>query len=97
MLYRNFATTEDLDAEYNLSARVPESVDIAGRWAKESAQARKSLDCALGVRFGPTVEEYIDIFPAKGNDDAPVHMFAGLDTEAWLPAIGHSSPIPVPS
>ena len=75
MLYRNFATTDDLDAEYNLSARVPESADIAGRWAQESAHARKSLDCALGVRFGPTVEEYIDIFPAKGNDNAPVHMF----------------------
>ncbi len=75
MLYRNFATTDDLDAEYNLAARVPESAEIASRWAQESAHARKSLDCALGVRFGPTVEEYVDIFPAKGNADAPVHMF----------------------
>lgn len=75
MLYRNFATTDDLDAEYNLAARVPESTEIASRWADESRRAREELDCALGVRFGPTVEEYLDIFPAKGDDNAPVHLF----------------------
>jgi hypothetical protein len=31
MLYRDFATLEALDAEYNLSLAVPESADIAAR------------------------------------------------------------------
>jgi len=77
MLYRNSATVDALDAECNLAARVPESVEIAVRWAHESAQAREALDCALGVRFGPTVEEYVDVFPARraASGGAPVHLF----------------------
>jgi arylformamidase len=77
MLYRDFATVEDIDAEYNLQPHVPESADITDRWTRESAVARDALDCALGMRYGPTTDEYVDIFPATGVDDAPapVHVF----------------------
>ncbi len=75
MLYRDFATLEALDAEYNLPLAVPESADIIARWQADSAAAREALDCALGVRFGPTVEEYLDLFPAAGSGKAPVHLF----------------------
>ena len=77
MLYRDFATVEAIDAEYNLGVRVPENAEFTDRWARESAAARDSLDCTLGLRFGPTNEEYLDIFPASGASDrhSPVHVF----------------------
>lgn len=77
MLYRDFATVEDIDAEYNLGMRVPENATFTDRWASESAAAREALDCTLGMRFGPTVEEYLDIFPAAGaaGTSSPVHVF----------------------
>jgi arylformamidase len=77
MLYRDFATVEAIDAEYNLGVRVPENAEFTDRWARESAAARDSLDCTLGLRFGPTNQEYLDIFPAGGASDqpSPVHVF----------------------
>ena len=75
MLYRDFATVEDLDREYNLQLRVPEAPAIIERWARESEAARAKLGGALGVRFGPTVDEDLDIFPATGGGKRPVHLF----------------------
>ena len=77
MLYRDFATLEALDAQYNLAAVVPEANDIIAAWATDSAAARDSLDAVLGVGFGPTVDETLDIFPAAGDGTAkaPVHLF----------------------
>ena len=66
MLYRDFATLEALDAQYNLAAAVPEADDIIAAWAADSATARESLDAVLGVGFGPTMDETLDIFPAAG-------------------------------
>ena len=36
MLYRDFTTTEDLDHDYNLPARVPEAPEIIARWAADT-------------------------------------------------------------
>lgn len=72
-LYREFTTQEVLDQEYNAAAAVPESPAIILGWGARSAAARQNLVSELGVKFGPTREEYLDIFPA--GEGAPVHVF----------------------
>ncbi len=75
MPYRDFATVEDVDREYNLTLAVPEAGAITEGWATRSAEAREALDGALGVRFGPTRAEYLDIFAPAGSGPSPVHVF----------------------
>ena len=76
MLYRNFATAEAIDREYNLVQAVPDAGAIADGWAARSEDARAALDGALGVRYGPTRAEYVDIFPPAGAaGPSPAHVF----------------------
>jgi arylformamidase len=72
-LYRDFTSQDELDREYNPSAAVPDSGRVTEGWARRSAVAREELSCELGVRYGPTREEYLDIFPA--GPGAPLHLF----------------------
>jgi arylformamidase len=72
-LYREFTTQEEIDREYNPSADVPDSASRIEGWTARSAATRNSLPCRLGVSYGPTREEYLDVFPA--GDGAPVHVF----------------------
>ncbi len=76
MLYRDYKTLDEIDAQYNLAMAVPEAAAITERWTSDSAKARDSLESVLSVPFGPTLEEYLDIFPAKPEGGkAPVHLF----------------------
>ena len=75
MLYREFADAEAIDREYNLVQAVPDAGAIAEAWATRSEEARAALDSALGVRYGPTREEYVDVFPPAGAGPSPVHVF----------------------
>src|SRR5262245_1406386 len=69
----------DYEAEYNNRARVPEHPEILGRMAKaaaayrETASARKRAD--LGVRYGTTARQLLDIFHAPAGGSPPVAMF----------------------
>jgi arylformamidase len=72
-LYRNFATQDEIDRQYNPSAAVPDASERIQGWNERSTAVRSSLTCRLGIKFGPTREEYLDIFPA--GDRAPVHVF----------------------
>jgi arylformamidase len=72
-LYREFATQEEVDAVYNPSATAPDAERLIEGWVKRSAAARDKLRGLLGVRFGPTREEYCNLFPA--GDGAPLHLF----------------------
>ncbi len=74
MLYRNFATTEAIDAEYDLSQVVGDPSEYFDSYIEQSARARDDMNCLLNVRFGPTIEETLDIFPAK-DPDAPILIF----------------------
>lgn len=74
MLFRNFATVEEIDAEYNMSLAIPDVARYFNFYVEESAKARTDLDCMLDVRFGPTVEETVDIFPAA-SPRAPILLF----------------------
>jgi arylformamidase len=74
MLYRNFSKQEDLDAEYDPARSVPDPPTYAEFFVSESAKARADLTCQLDVRFGPTIEETLDIFPANDRN-APIMVF----------------------
>ncbi len=72
--YRNFQTRADLDRAYDAERSVPNFKLYADQFTESSAQARRYLNGRLGVKYGPTVEEYVDIFPA-GRRGAPVFVF----------------------
>jgi arylformamidase len=74
MLYRQFATQDEIDDEYEVERSVDDPQPFFEFFVGESARARKDLECQLDVRFGPTVEETLDIFPAK-DPDAPILVF----------------------
>lgn len=73
-LYREFTSIDELDMQYLPSATIMNTNEIFTRWGIESARARKFLDMKSGLRFGPTIDEYVDVFPC-GTPMAPVHMF----------------------
>ncbi len=74
MLYREFATQDDIDRQYDLAKVIGDPSAYFEFYARESAAARAELDCHLDIRFGPTVEENLDVFPAQ-NADAPILVF----------------------
>jgi len=67
----------DYEAEYNNRARVPEHADIFARWEREGADYRKaSPKAALGLKYGPSERQTIDIFPAADDGpDTPLALF----------------------
>jgi len=73
-LYREFETQEEIDAQYDVEAAVPDFTIYADLFVGESAKAREQMDCLLDVRFGPTVDETLDIFPAE-DPNAPILVF----------------------
>jgi arylformamidase len=74
MLYRQFATQEEIDKEYDVEKSVSDFQRYAEFNINESKKARDELECLLDVPFGSTVEETLDIFPAQ-DPDAPILVF----------------------
>jgi arylformamidase len=62
-----------LDAQYNARAAVPDYADYFSRWSEASAVARRDLDCALDVSYGPSPAETLDIF--HGVRGGPIQIF----------------------
>jgi arylformamidase len=65
----------DLEAEYNNRALVPEHKDIFDRWDREAEAfrrgARQAKRADLGLSYGTTERQTIDLFlPAGGDTDA---------------------------
>jgi arylformamidase len=73
-MYRHLATQDRIDREYNPRLAVPEVDAIAAGWIRRSAELRERVPCRLGLRFGPTLAEYLDVFTC-GREGAPVHLF----------------------
>ena len=74
MLYRDFATQEELDAEYNLRVLFPEAATLYEAFCgRESGRAREDLAHHLDVPFGPTLAEHVDLYPA--GEGAPVLVY----------------------
>jgi arylformamidase len=67
----------DFEAEYNNRARVPEHPEIFARWEREGAAYRAaSPHATLGISYGPSPRQTIDLFPGKGaKAEAPLAMF----------------------
>jgi arylformamidase len=67
----------DYETEYNNRARVPEHADIFVRWEREAAAWRAaSPNAALGVKYGPSERQMLDIFPAAGDGpQTPLALF----------------------
>jgi arylformamidase len=69
----------DYEAEYNNRARVPEHAAIFERWQKEAAayreEAAREKRAELGLSYGPSPRQTLDIFAAKDAASAPLALF----------------------
>jgi arylformamidase len=69
----------DYEAEYNNRARVPEHPEIFKRWAGEAefyrAEMLKDDRAELGLAYGSTPRQTVDLFFAEQGDDAPLAVF----------------------
>jgi arylformamidase len=69
----------DYEAEYNNRARVPEHPEIFARWAGEAefyrAEMLKDDRAELGLAYGSTPRQTVDLFFAEQGDDAPLAIF----------------------
>jgi arylformamidase len=72
-LYREFASQDEIDREYNAGAAVAESAALTASWTERSMATRDRLGGRISVPYGPTRAERVDIFPA--GEGAPVHIF----------------------
>ena len=69
----------DYEAEYNNRARVPEHPDIFARWAIEAedyrAECLKERRAELGLSYGSTLRQTIDLFSPQPGITAPLALF----------------------
>ncbi len=69
----------DLDAQYDNRAHVPDHEQIFARWDKETAAYREAAGkrgAELGLKYGPSPRQTVDIYPAEGNAaDTPLALF----------------------
>lgn len=64
----------DLQAEYDNGVKVPEYPQIVARWLADAAAFRTARpDATLGLPYGPTERQAMDIFAA--GPEAPVALF----------------------
>ena len=69
----------DYEAEYNNRARVPEHPEIFARWTRDAelfrAEALKDGRAELGLCYGDTPRQTIDLFLPQSGEAAPLAMF----------------------
>jgi len=69
----------DYEVEYNNRARVPEHTEIFARWQREAADYRAKASaeegCALGMSYGASPRQYVDLFFPEGSGTTPLAMF----------------------
>jgi arylformamidase len=73
VLYRDFATQEELDDQYDPARTVPDASAYADFYDTESRKVRQEIEHRLDVAFGPTLPEHVDLYPA--GEDAPVLVY----------------------
>ena len=74
IVYRGM-TQDQLDAQYNIRAMVPDYPDIFKSWADRSGRAREALrgQSKLDLHYGPDTAQNLDLFLAKAG--APLLIF----------------------
>jgi len=69
----------EYEAEYDNRARVPEHVDIFARWQRAAADYRAKAaaeeGCALGMSYGPSARQTIDLFFPESSGTTPLALF----------------------
>src|SRR5262245_2285359 len=69
----------DYEAEYNNRARVPEHPEIFARWARAGedyrAEAMKERRAGLGLSYGSSLRQFIDLFSPRPGVVAPLALF----------------------
>jgi len=69
----------DYEVEYNNRARVPEHPQIFARWQRDAAayrdEASKEGRAEIGLKYGPSARQTIDLFKPRSGDGAPLAMF----------------------
>src|SRR5215472_7463681 len=69
----------DYDVEYNNRARVPEHPEIFARWTYEAelyrADMLKAGRAELGLTYGSTPRQTVDLFLAEEHEHAPLAIF----------------------
>jgi len=72
-------TAMDYEVEYNNRARVPEHMEIFARWSREAENYRadmlKAGRAQLGLSYGDTPRQCIDLFLPKAGEAAPFALF----------------------
>lgn len=72
-LYREFRTQEEIDDQYDIESAMDMQPYLEWHTAG-SERACKELPCQLDVQYGPTLDEVVDVFPAK-QPNSPVLVF----------------------
>ncbi len=70
----SFPTQAEVDAQYNPSLRLADPAAPLRHYAARAEEARRRLRGVLGIPFGPTPAETLDIYPAD-SPGAPVFVF----------------------
>jgi arylformamidase len=69
----------DYEVEYNNRARVPEHPEIFARWARDGAayreEASKDGRAEIGLKYGASPRQTIDVFKPRGGHDGPLALF----------------------
>ena len=73
-LYRDFESQDAIDRQYDPARDVPDIAGIKRHFAEQSERARRELRYQPNVPYGPTLQEYADIFPAA-QPNSPVLLF----------------------
>ena len=74
LVYRYYDQAE-LERQLNARATVPDFAPFMARYASESARMRSELPCRIGVSYGASEPERLDIFPAESTAPAPIFVF----------------------
>jgi arylformamidase len=69
----------DYEAEYDNRARVPEHAEIFARWQHSAAEYRAKANaeegCALGLSYGASPRQIVDLFFPEVSGTTPLAMF----------------------
>jgi arylformamidase len=81
LAYRYY-DAETLDRQYNARATVGDITAFLEAYREQTAAARATLRCHLGLPYGPTPAERLDVFPAAGAP-GPSPVFVYLHGGYW--------------
>lgn len=74
MLYHQFASQEEIDAQYNPMQGREDGSELFNNWSKRSAETRTRLTFLEDVAYGPSLPECLDLFTSE-HPKAPLHIF----------------------